>query len=211
MGFKEGVCAATVCLGHAVVVASAWQVHVAVDRARPEHHERVVPLVAYFYDASRASTQTGLQAIAAGEVWETSIELEPPPDITAVVTDSVDSSREARSPYDQQELVRLQGLYRGQLFARVRRVLQEFDPLEESAETPCVLNVIQRQDGSVVDVLNDLCEYTPRSLLLLRAAVFESSPLPRPPPGLAMGTYLSLDMAEYLSPATHSGAAAPPP
>ena len=198
MRIKEAVCAAAVLIGHLALAAAAWQLQVPIDRTRPELHENVVPLVAYFYDSPLASTQIGLQAIAAVERGQTSIELEPPPPIAAVSNDSVEQSREVRTPNDHHELVRLQGLYRGQLFARLQRVLQEIGPLQESAATPCVLNVIQREDGSVVDVQNDLCGYAPRSLVLLRAAVFESSPLPRPPQGLAMGTYLSLDMAEYL-------------
>jgi hypothetical protein len=197
MRLKEAVCAAAVCLGHAVLGAAAWQLHPPSERAHLELRESDVPLVAYFYESSRTSTEIGL-AIATVESWETSIELTPPPEIAAIVSDSVDRSREARSPSDHQELIRLQGLYRGQLFARLHRVLEELGPFDESAETPCILNVIQREDGSVVDVVDDLCGYAPRSLQLLRAAVFESSPLPRPPQGLAMGTYLSLDMAEYL-------------
>jgi hypothetical protein len=210
MRLKQAICASAVCLGHAVLAAAAWQLQLSIDRARPELHESMSPLVAYFYESSPASAEITLQTIVTVESWETSIKLEPPPDISAVVSDSVDRSREARSPHDYQELARLQGLYRGQLFARLRRVLHELGPLDESAETPCVLNVIQRDDGSVVDVLNELCGYAPRSLQFLRAALFESSPLPRPPPGLAMGTYLSLDMAEYLNPATPGGPADAP-
>jgi hypothetical protein len=201
MRIKEAVCTAAVGLGHAVLGAAAWQLQPPIERVHLELHESEVPLVAYFYESSRTSPEIGLQTIAAVESWETSIELEPPAEIAAIVSDSIDRSREARSPSDHEELVRLQGLYRGQLFARLHRVLEELGPLDESAETPCVLNVIQREDGSVVDVVNDLCGYAPRSLQLLRAAVFESSPLPRPPQGLAMGTYLSLDMPEYLNPA----------
>jgi hypothetical protein len=209
MRLKEAVCAAAVCLGHVALVAAAWRLQPSIDRARLEPRESVVPLVAYFYESARSSSDTPLQSIVTAESWEASIELEPPPDITAVVADSIEQSRAARSPHDYQELVRLQGLYRGQLFARLQRVLQELGPLDESAATPCIVNVVQREDGSVVDVLDELCGYAPRSLQLLRQALLQSSPLPRPPQGLAMGTYLSLDMAEYLKPVTHGGPTEP--
>ena len=137
-------------------------------------------------------------ASVATEQWATAIEVAPPPELETVASDSAEAARETRSAEDYAEFERLQGMYRGQLFARLQRVLYELGPLGERTNVPCVLNVIQRPDGSVIDVLTDLCDYSPQSLALLRKAVGAASPLPLPPPGLAVGTYLTLDVSAYL-------------
>jgi hypothetical protein len=196
---KEVSCACIAAAVHMLLAAAAWRIPLDATRGNDAQHDEPPPLVAHFYDAGPASTQTSsVDASVATEQWATAIEAAPPRELDTIASDSAEAARETRSAEDYAEFERLQGMYRGQLFARLQRVLYELGPLEERTDVPCVLNVIQRTDGSVIDILTDLCDYSPQSLALLRKAVGAASPLPLPPPGLAVGTYLTLDVSAYL-------------
>jgi hypothetical protein len=198
---KEIVSACVSCGVHLLLVASVWRISSDVIRADDRQLEQAPPLVAHFYDSSEPAPEAGAARanVAIDSSSAAKIEIGPPPELDAISSDSAQSARETRSAADYEEFERLQGMYRGQLFARLQRVLYELGPLEERQDVPCVLNVIQRTDGSVIDVLTDLCDYSPPSLALLRKAVGAASPLPLPPPGLAVGTYLTLDVSAYLA------------
>jgi hypothetical protein len=197
---REVACACLAAAVHVLFVVGAWRVQPEQIRGSDWQQARLPPLVASFYDAGLVPPDTStLAASVSVESPLRAIELGPPPDLDAIASDSAGVARQTRSPADYEELARLQGMYRGQLFARLRRVLYELGPLEEGKDVPCTLNVIQRPDGSVVDVLTDLCAYSPRSLTLLRKAVAAASPLPLPPPGLATGTFLTVDISAYLA------------
>jgi hypothetical protein len=197
---REVACACLAAAVQLLFVVAAWRFQPETIRGQEWHHEALPPLVASFYETGSAHVdRNALLASLAIESRATTIEIGPPPDLDAVASDSAEVAREARSAADAEEFARLQGMYRGQLFARLQRVLYELGPLQEDKDVPCTLNVIQRSDGSVIDVLTDLCDYSPQSLVLLRKAVDAASPLPLPPPGLAVGTYLTLDITACLA------------
>ncbi len=116
-----------------------------------------------------------------------------PPEFEAVAADSFEEGRQVESLADVQEIKRLQGIYVKQISDRVARVLEMSGNQRLEPETACVVHVIQNESGDVVDVDTDECEREPHAQQRLASAIWAASPLPMPPQGLAMGSYLTLD------------------
>jgi hypothetical protein len=128
-----------------------------------------------------------LQTISVGEPAPLLVE--------PVLADSFELALEAREAPDVAELERLQGVYSGQLHARVARRLQSELPALAELPVPCRVLVIQNEDGSVVDVDTAECHADDITRAYVNRAVRAASPLPLPPDGLAMGSYLTLSLS----------------
>jgi TonB C terminal len=114
------------------------------------------------------------------------------------LADSFETSRELTTTDDVVEAQRLQKVYVGQISARLRRVLEELRATP-SAPAACLVNVVQDERGGVLDVLMDQCEADQTWREMVSRAIRQSSPLPLPPQGLAMGSYLMLDVSNVLT------------
>jgi hypothetical protein len=99
------------------------------------------------------------------------------------------------SALDAAEAERLQGIYRGQLLARVARLLEVHGGVPHAETGQCVVNVVQNERGNVLDVMMDLCALSQEEQAVIASAIRSASPLPLPPAGLASGSYLSLDLS----------------
>ena len=97
---------------------------------------------------------------------------------------------------DKAEIERLQGIYRGQLLARLARLLETHGGLPRTASGECIVNIVQSERGDVVDVMTDRCQVPQEEQAMLSSAVRSASPLPLPPAGLAAGSYLTLDLSQ---------------
>lgn len=116
-----------------------------------------------------------------------------PPDIEPIAADSFKDGREA-SAADAGELARLQGVYLGQIQGRIHRALQTLaDSI--ALPSPCNAKVVQDERGRVLDIDLAECALAAEQQQLVQAAIRRASPLPRPPHGLAMGSYLTLNLS----------------
>jgi hypothetical protein len=118
----------------------------------------------------------------------------PLPSFEALLADSFEESQPILNSTNEQEAERLQGIYKGQIFARLERALAEL-PGASGNIGRCLINIIQDDQGGVVDVLTDECEASHEWKERISKAVRLGSPLPLPPQGLAMGSYLSIDFS----------------
>jgi hypothetical protein len=125
-----------------------------------------------------------------------SIIVEPPelPRVDAVAADSFSKGEAANTVDDLLAVQRLQGIYKGQIEARVSRILESSIARHQSV-APCILRVIQDERGQVLEVQTDGCEADAEWRDAISQALMQASPLPLPPEGLAMGSYLTLDMS----------------
>lgn len=124
------------------------------------------------------------------------VTLPPPllPKLDTVVVDSFELSREVETLEEVEELERLQGLYERQIHARLGRLLEERRGREKIA-APCIVYVIQDDVGRVLEVDLRGCATADDQRALLAGVIRAASPLPLPPAGLAMGSYLTLDLS----------------
>lgn len=124
------------------------------------------------------------------------INVAPPPElqVAGVAVGALGEAEFAQDASDVQTLGELQGRYRTQINARVSRVLAELDS-PHLRWPDCVVRVIQDPDGRVLDVDLDDCGIDEAAKDLISRAIHASSPLPTPPPGLAIGSYLTLDLS----------------
>jgi hypothetical protein len=188
---------------HLVAIAALAMSLSAVAPLRlDEHRSTGLPLIATaflieeptpelaFTVAPKSSTQPD-DAIAAERV--------PLPPITPVAVDSFETSQEATDIGDAEEIARLQGLYVRQINARFERILEEEWPAHHVG-VPCRVRVAQDEVGYVQLITFDACELPAGQQRVLERVIRRSSPLPRPPAGLAMGSYLTLDLSALLSP-----------
>lgn len=118
------------------------------------------------------------------------------PEIQAVAADSVEVARELESLEDVKSVERLQGIYVGQIIARLERVLEMTSgTLDQKPVGSCIVHVIQNELGEVLDVDMEECPRGSDKRHLVETLIRSASPLPLPPPGLAQGTYLTLDVS----------------
>lgn len=115
------------------------------------------------------------------------------PEMSAVAADSFEEARQIESAEDFARVERLQGIYTKQIADRIRRVLQMTATQTDTAGSPCIVRVIQNESGDVIDVDMQDCERPPMAREQLARAIRSASPLPCPPEGLAMGSYLTID------------------
>jgi hypothetical protein len=117
------------------------------------------------------------------------------PDIQPIASDSFARAREMATSDDLRTAEQLQGLYVGQIMARLLRLLED---VADSGSVPagnCVVYVVQNESGQVLDVMSDECEWDAYRRHEIENAIRRASPLPLPPEGLAMGSYLTLDLS----------------
>jgi hypothetical protein len=143
-----------------------------VDRATP------VPLQPVT-EASRITID--LPALAAIEV-------------DAAVNDAFTEAREPESNGELEAIQKLEGIYVGQVRARLARVLQMALSDPQASPGPCEARVIQNERGDVMDIELDKCSYDAARKQMLALAIRRASPLPAPPAGLALGASLTLDL-----------------
>jgi hypothetical protein len=181
-------------LGSAVLSAS----QTIIEERVPEHRAL---LVTTFITEEQARNAPRFAALTAADILPaTAIVLPLPelPDISPIAADSFDRSREIADSEDVAKAERLQGLYVGQIKARLSRLLESvrnFSP--EHAAASCVVYVIQNERGQVLDVMSDECQADSQWRRNVESAIRRASPLPLPPEGLAMGSYLTLDLSTW--------------
>jgi hypothetical protein len=168
----------------------------------PKTESRVAkPLVARFVEEADSHafspTNFSLSSIAA-EAHLDQLAPPKPPKISSIAFDSLVESEFISSAEDLAKVERLQGIYRRQISARLVRLLQDMS-LGNVGNVPCEFNVVQDEGGQVLDVLTDQCPYDRATIDSLASAVRAASPLPLPPQGLAIGSYLTLEMAGIVS------------
>lgn len=119
------------------------------------------------------------------------------PRIEAVAADSFEKGDALESVEDVAEAERLQGIYVKQINDRIARILQLSQSPAGSGERErrCIVHIVQNEGGDVLDVDADKCELEVRSRQRLVNAIRAASPLPSPPDGLAMGSYLTIDVS----------------
>jgi hypothetical protein len=117
----------------------------------------------------------------------------PLPAIEAIAADSFDEGRQIENLDDLKNVEHLQGIYVRQITDRVGRVLELKGGHASLPSVPCIVYVIQNEAGNVVDVDMNECQRDPQEQQRLAGAIRQASPLPLPPAGLAMGSYLKLD------------------
>jgi len=155
------------------------------------------PLIATAFLFDKSATLEGVTDWSAPALMSVeTIKLSDPlpTEIEPVAADSFEKSRQAENLGDVETIARLQGLYVTQINARVARVL-EMVGVERNAELAgrCVVHVIQDERGEVLDIDMDECEREDGDRQHLASAIRAASPLPFPPDGLAMGSYITLD------------------
>ncbi len=168
----------------------------AVPERLIERKSSGLPLIAtaFFIDERPPELVFTVAPISTPESESTiSAERIPLPPIQPVAMDSFDEATETVDVADAEELARLQGLYVRQLNARFARILEEEWPTRRVVVS-CQAKVGQDERGNVLVVNFDACDLKADEQKIMERAIRRSSPLPRPPAGLAMGSYLTLDL-----------------
>lgn len=121
------------------------------------------------------------------------VPIPPLPAVEAIAADSFEQGRQIENLDDLKTVEHLQGIYSRQITERVARVLEMADDHATSSKAHCIVYVIQDEMGGVIDLDMNDCQRDPQELQRLAAAIRRASPLPLPPAGLAMGSYIKLD------------------
>jgi anti-sigma factor ChrR (cupin superfamily) len=126
------------------------------------------------------------------------ITVPPPelPEIEAVATGAFEKAEQPQDGADVEELERLQGRYVQQINARLGRVLRDYWP-DRPELSQCTARVIQDEFGRVLDVDLHDCAADDAAHAMLTRVIRAAGPLPRPPEGLAMASYLTLDLSSF--------------
>lgn len=169
-------------------------IETATEQPRPR---RGAMLVTAFISEEASSAPRSAMLSAVDLTLPTAIVLPPPqlPDIHPVASDSFERARDMATSDDVKKAQHLQGLYVGQIKARLLRLLEG---MRDSSSTPtsnCVVYVVQNERGQVLDVMSDECGSDTQWRRKIENAIRRASPLPLPPEGLAMGSYLTLDLS----------------
>lgn len=192
-----GVLAATIHVGMLSCLQAA-----AVQRAT-ETAERlgreVAPLLVTTFVAENGGPAFRVAGIATPDIAtvHTAIVLPFPelPSIDPVAADSFERPREMSSSEDLLTAQRLQGLYVGQIKARLLRLLETVGSVRTNSQSRCLVHVVQDERGQVLDVVSDECEGDAEWQREIHSVIRMASPLPIPPQGLAMGSYLTIDLS----------------
>ncbi len=176
-----------------VLIAVTGAIRVEVTRDIPPVGVQLIgssdPLVATVIESAVPDSEMPLQLPATQSI---DLPVLPPPQLDPIAADSFEAGQEADWA-SADEFARLQGLYLGQVQGRIHRALQTF-AASLAMPSRCTARVIQDERGRVLDVDLTECALDDEPRALLRAAIQRASPLPRPPHGLAMGSYLTLDL-----------------
>jgi hypothetical protein len=194
------VCAVTVAAVHAGAVmqlgaAMLAPAQIIAEQPSPKH--RALLVTAFISEEQARSTPRF--ALTSTDVLQavTAIALPLPqlPNIHPIAADSFERSREIADSEDVAKAERLQGLYVGQIKARLLRLLESRGSVSSDTAAQCVMYVVQDERGHVLDVVSDECTGDAEWQRDVEAAIHRASPLPLPPEGLAMGSYLTLDLS----------------
>lgn len=197
------VAALTAAVHAAVLLAAGLQIIPASQPLQNREHvdattELRLPLIVtgFYFDDTDRSLNIGGNLIGLGLADPDAIRVPPPelPNVEAVAADSFERSRSVSTVDDLRGAERLQGIYVGQIKARVMRLL-EASSLAFATSAPCVIHIVQNERGEVFDVQTDECAADTEWREGVARAVRAASPLPIPPEGLAMGSYLTLDLS----------------
>lgn len=195
------VCAALVTALHAGAVmqlGSAILAPAQIISEQPMPKHRAL-LVTTFVSEEQARSAPRFAALTAADILQapTAIVLPLPrlPDIRPVAAGSFERSREIADSEDVAKAERLQGLYVGQIKARLLRLLEARGFALPDTAAHCVMYVVQNERGQVLDVMSDECSGDAQWRRDVETAIRRASPLPLPPEGLAMGSYLTLDLS----------------
>lgn len=110
------------------------------------------------------------------------------PGIRPIAADSFERAREiANNSEDIEKAQRLQGLYVGQIKARLLRLLESSRDSHAALNGHCVMYVVQNEHGQVLDVMSDECEGDAAWRRDVENAIRRASPLPLPPEGSRWG------------------------
>jgi hypothetical protein len=200
---RLAVAAITASVHAAVLFATGLQIIPAAQPARTipiadattQPHRPLIVTGFYFENTSR-SLHGGGEFIGIGLADPDAIRVPLPelPDLEAVAADSFQRSGEIASVDELRAAERLQGIYVGQIKARVMRLLEATTLANFTTSVPCVIHIAQNERGEVFDVQTDECQAGAEWRDGIARAIREASPLPIPPQGLAMGSYLTLDL-----------------
>jgi hypothetical protein len=193
MNMQRIAFAAMSLLGHVALFFAIMPVALRLEKTpvQPPLHSHV--LIARFIGEQHAERIPSSLALEGDELLTRSVLIDVPvPSIDPVASDSFGDGQIARSSAEVMELERLQGIYKGQIMGRIARVLELHSLSLVEGKLDCVINVVQDGQGKVLDVLTDQCPYDTEVVQGLAVAIHTSSPLPPPPSGLAMGSYLTL-------------------
>lgn len=159
---------------------------------QPASHEQFMAVVYHLQDPTAVDID--------GDVFESTFNVQAItvpipqlPEMRAVAADSFEKARQIESAEDFLRIERLQGIYIKQITDRIRRVLQMTATQTDTGGGPCIVRVIQNESGEVIDIDMHDCERPPMARETLARAIRTASPLPSPPEGLAMGSYLTID------------------
>lgn len=201
-GAEKLVCAVLVAAMHAGALMQFGRTvllpyHTIIEQPVPKNRAL---LVTAFITEEQARSAPRFVALTAADILPAANAIVLPfpqlPDMSPVATDSFERSREIADSEDLAKAEHLQGLYVGQIKARLLRLLEnvrDFDPAHTAAS--CLMYVVQNERGQVLDVVSDECEADAQWRRNLEGAIRRASPLPLPPEGLAKGSYLTLDLS----------------
>ncbi|MGH8239231.1 MAG: hypothetical protein ACREXP_19735 [Steroidobacteraceae bacterium] len=188
----------------AVLIAAGLQI---IPTERPERSIAIAdtttelrhPLIVtgFYFENTQRSLNIGSNLIGFGLADPNAIRVPLPelPNVDAVAADSFERSRNVASVDDLRGAERLQGVYVGQIKARVMRLLEASTFASFATSMPCVIHIVQNERGEVFDVQTDECAADAAWRDGIASAIRQASPLPIPPAGLAMGSYLTLDLS----------------
>lgn len=185
---------------HAAFLALFVSLRMPIDRLEtPERPVPSAPLMAtvFWYEeivAPPVEDYDGPATPALEPRDAISIPVPPLPVVQAVAADSFEEARKIENFEDLKEVERLQGIYVKQVSDRVARLLETAEPRITAGER-CIVYIIQDERGVVLDVDMYDCERAPEEQLRLAHVIRAASPLPLPPDGLAMGSYVRLDVS----------------
>jgi len=108
-----------------------------------------------------------------------------PPELPVIEAEPVEPSTEER----------LQGLYVGQVRARISRAWEALGPVPSPALPDCQIRVTQSNRGEVLEVTVSECTLDASARAQLVRAVRAAGPLPAPPASLATQSIINLRLA----------------
>lgn len=164
--------------------------------ATPRHRDRPLTASLFFLQEPRAVHIDSYAAASAIDLQTIILPIPELPEIEALAADSFEKADLIASAEDLAAVEQLQGIYVRQITDRITRLLQMATHAGETGSShPCIVHVIQNEAGDVLDVDMEECKREPSARDRLANAIRAASPLPPPPEGLAMGSYLTIDAA----------------
>lgn len=194
---------------HVIAVGAAMQLGVSSSSRKDPQPAVDFRATAYFIEQrsvgfDELTTGPDAQVVASLSV---NVEDAPPihlrmpelPELLAVFADTFEEASSVTNAADAEEIQRLQKLYVGQINARVARIseMRATNGSVDDTQGHCVVHVVQSDRGEVVDIDLRDCEGNAQRRERVAASLRSASPLPLPPEGLALGSYVTLDASTW--------------